>query len=482
MTIADTEHIRENDLKTRTLLASALMIATTSAALAGSATTFPYGQSLPFDNRQPALAVTQVLPLEGFYPSRDGGSAMGDTWGFVYSFAGNYAPGSSQLADGSLLSIQQNQALFSLLGTTYGGNGRTTFALPDLRGRAIIGQGFAPGLTTRYAGNATGETLTTLTVAQLPSHTHALPGGGSTGATGGGQPFSNMMPSLTLHTLIAASGAFPAPAGSSGSIDAAFLGQIATFAGTFTPGGWLEANGALLPISEYDALFSVIGTTYGGDGQTTFALPNLTGRVAVGRNANHPLGTTWGEEATTLTPEQMPQHAHLLTTGGITGSSGGNTLVSNDQPSFAVSYLIAIEGAYPVRDTGAGFDTDVPVLGQMTAFAGSFAPRGWAFADGQLLPIAQYQALFSILGTQYGGDGVRTFALPDLRGRTLIGESVSNMADNLILPGDVVGTDNLYLGTNLPAHAHAVSAVPEPAPAALLAAGLALVMIRRRRT
>lgn len=469
--------IGENILKTRILLAGAVLIATTSAALAEPSMTLPQGQSLPFDNRQPSLVVTQALPLAGFYPSRDGGSAMGDTWGFVYSFAGNYAPGSSRSADGSLLSIQQNQALFSLLGTTWGGDGRSNFALPNLSGRAIIGQGSTPGLTTRHPGDATGQISTTLTVAQLPSHTHALPGGGSTGATGGGQPFSNMMPSLPMHTLIAANGAVPAPAANGGTLDAAFVGQIATFAGTFTPGGWLEADGSLLAISQYDALFSVIGTTYGGDGQNTFALPNLTGRVAVGRTANHPLGSAWGEESTTLTLAQMSQHGHQLTNGGSALSAGGTTPVSNDQPSLAVSYLIATEGVYPGREGGAGFDTDVPVLGQLTAFAGSFAPRGWTFADGQLMSIAQNQALFSILGTQYGGDGVRTFALPDLRGRTLIGADGSSLQ-----VGEVVGEDAFYLGASLPAHVHTVSSVPEPAPAALLAAGLALVMLRRRRT
>jgi microcystin-dependent protein len=83
----------------------------------------------------------------------------------------------------------------------------------------------------------------------------------------------------------------------------------------------------------------------------------------------------------------------------------------NMQPFLAINYVIATEGIFPSRN---GLD---PFIAEIMLFAGNFAPRGWAFCDGQLVSIATNTALFSLLGTTYGGDGQTTFALPDLRGR-----------------------------------------------------------------
>ena len=233
-------------------------------------------------------------------------------------------------------------------------------------------------------------------------------------------------------------------------------------------------------ISDHTALFSIIGTTYGGDGVETFALPDLRGRVSVGSDGNHPLGSSWGSEATTLTSAQMPDHTHPLPDGQGTAGSGGAEPVSNHQPSLAVNVLIATEGYYPGREGGTDFVNDTPTLGQITEFAGNFAPRGWAFANGQLLSISSNSALFSLLGTTYGGDGRTTFALPNLRGRTLIGgENGFGQSDTNV--GDVVGTDQFHLGASLPSHVHSVAVVPEPSTWAMLGAGLAVVVLRRQR-
>lgn len=89
-------------------------------------------------------------------------------------FAGNFAPRGWALCDGQLLAVSQNDALFSLLGTIYGGDGRTTFGLPDLRGRVPIHAGSGPGLSPRRLGAKFGSEEITLTVNQLPAHTHAL--------------------------------------------------------------------------------------------------------------------------------------------------------------------------------------------------------------------------------------------------------------------------------------------------------------------
>lgn len=92
----------------------------------------------------------------------------------IKMFAGNFAPQGTALCQGQLLAISTNTALFSLLGTTYGGNGTTTFALPDLRGRTPIGTGQGPGLSSRILGEAGGLEKITLTTNQMPQHTHAL--------------------------------------------------------------------------------------------------------------------------------------------------------------------------------------------------------------------------------------------------------------------------------------------------------------------
>src|ERR687894_2069634 len=94
--------------------------------------------------------------------------------GQIVLFAGNFAPRGWAFCHGQILSIAQNTALFSILGITYGGNGQTTFALPDLRGRTPVGAGQGPGLTNRILGGSAGAETHTLLVSELPAHTHAL--------------------------------------------------------------------------------------------------------------------------------------------------------------------------------------------------------------------------------------------------------------------------------------------------------------------
>jgi len=156
----------------------------------------------------------------------------------------NFAPRGWAFCSGQILSISQNTALFALIGTTFGGNGQTTFALPDLQGRAALGQGQGPGLSQYVMGEENGVETVTLTTPQIPAHTHSLrvatdpatgidPSGAypaptagavgneygtaqaaplaanAVGPTGGGQPHSNMQPYLTLNYVIALEGIFP---------------------------------------------------------------------------------------------------------------------------------------------------------------------------------------------------------------------------------------------------------------------------------
>ncbi len=303
--------------KTAIVFGAIAAAASASGALAGS------GQ--PFDNLQPSLAVTELMLSNGEFPSRDeSGLAVGDTLGFVYDFAGSSLPGTTLAANGQLLPVAPTP-LFSLLGTTYGGNGRTTYALPDLQGRAIIGAGAAPGLTPRTLGAAVGSPTASLTSAQVPAR----------GALSASAPYNTMQPSLALQTLIAINGVSPGRGGGVGS--SAFVGQIANFAGTFVPSGWAAANGQLLSIADNESLFDVIGTTYGGDGLTNFALPDLRGRVAIGADSANPIGSEKGTESVTVTQSDLP--------------GAGQQPLSDDQPSLAITYLIATNGIFPRPST-----------------------------------------------------------------------------------------------------------------------------------
>lgn len=152
------------------------------------------------------------------------------TIGEVTLFAGNFAPINWAFCDGQLISISQNTALFSVLGTIYGGDGRTTFALPDLRGRFPIHPGQGPGLTRRQVGERGGAEAVVLNQSQLPQHGHGDDvvevrgvgspivtglaqgtdqGDGASNPTGGNQPHDNMPPFLGIHFIIALAGLYP---------------------------------------------------------------------------------------------------------------------------------------------------------------------------------------------------------------------------------------------------------------------------------
>ena len=163
--------------------------------------------------------------------------------GEIRMFAGNFAPRGWAFCDGQLLAVSQNDALFSLLGTIYGGDGRTTFGLPDLRGRVPIHAGTGPGLSPRRLGAKAGSESETVTVNQLPAHSHALQGttnladspnpqgrvparsttvdlyiqeapteslaADSISQLGGSRSHTNLMPFLCIHFIIALFGIYP---------------------------------------------------------------------------------------------------------------------------------------------------------------------------------------------------------------------------------------------------------------------------------
>ena len=137
------------------------------------------------------------------------------------------------------------------------------------------------------------------------------------------------------------------------------LGEVILFAGNFTPIGWAACDGQTMAIQHYSALFSVMGIAYGGDGRTTFQLPKM------------------------------------------------------EAPNPNMRYVLSLTGQYPSRD-GQMQVEGIPMLAEMMLFAGPYVPEGWLECNGQTLNINNYNALFSLLGTTYGGDGQNTFGLPNL--------------------------------------------------------------------
>jgi microcystin-dependent protein len=351
----------------------------------------------PVDNTQPSLALTQAFVTAGVFPPRDA-SAGGAFLDEIFTFAFNFAPpGGTLSANGQLLSIAQNEAVFSLIGTTYGGNGTTNFAIPNLGGATMIGTGQGPGLSPENLGVPDGTPSVTLTLPELP------PDLGGTS-----QSFSNYQPSLPVTYMICVQGTFPSQSGGGGGQD--LIGAVMPFAANFVPTDYLPADGRLLSIAQNQTLFSLLGTTYGGDGITTFALPDLRGRTIIGASTTDPLGTLVGSPTVSLSNSQAP-------------NGFGNTVqpFDNREPSLALNYVISLFGIFPNLNGSNVVDPNTPFLGEVKPFAGNFAPSGWALCNGQLLPISQNTALFSLLGTTYGGNGITTFALPDLRDRTVVG-------------------------------------------------------------
>ena len=162
-----------------------------------------------------------------------------------------------------------------------------------------------------------------------------------------------------------------------------YVGEIRMFAGNFAPAGWMFCEGQLLPISEYETLFQLIGTTYGGDGQSTFALPDLRGRVPVHMGNGFILAETGGAEEITLTVNQIAAHAHPFLATSALGSApspsgnvvaqtrvanvdlyledtptvnmspsavsavGGSQPHTNFQPYLCVDFIISLFGIFP---------------------------------------------------------------------------------------------------------------------------------------
>jgi len=420
------------------------------------------GGGQPITLAQPSLELNYIICTNGYYAS-SGFSAYPPFYGEVRLFAGNFAPAGWMLCHGQSLSITDNVELFSLFGTSYyGGDGTNTFALPDTRSRVVVTVGQGPGLAPIVLGEQIGAMESALSVSAIPVHTHAIPSPNSlTGPAGSGGQRPNRQPYIGMSSVIYHVGNFP---NESQTTYEPFMGEIAFFAGPFSfTGGFNNAprtEGQLLPVAQNTALFSLLRNNFGGNGQTTFGLPDLRGRAAtsIGQGPGltaRSLAELVGVENVTMTVAQMPSHQHTLPTVPpivrLTSFVGSNppqpqTLI---QPSLAVKFLISTNGEVPspfVQATNK-------MIGQIQLYAGTNLPGGWTLCDGQLLSVAAYPALFGVISYFYGGDGVTIFALPDLRGRIPVGAPTGQ-------PGATYGTEQFVMTeAQLPVHTHAVPAM-----------------------
>lgn len=170
------------------------------------------------------------------------------------------------------------------------------------------------------------------------------------------------------------------------------VGQICLVAFGYTPADWVECDGRSLKVSEYEVLYNLIGTNFGGDGSSVFNVPDLR----------------------TATPVK------------------------------GVRYMMSLKGSYPSDSSGAGFD---PVIGQVELFPYNFVPKGWALCNGQVLKVGQYQPLYAVVGTTFGGDGL-TFKLPNLQKALPDSELAYYMATTGLFPWEgAYGNHDGMLGT-----------------------------------
>jgi microcystin-dependent protein len=334
----------------------------------------------------------------------------------IRMFAGNFAPGGWEPCEGQSLAVATHGTLHGAIGTTFGGDGKTSFRLPDLRGRVPIHRS-----AKHPVGEKVGVENVTLSIQQIPSHSHMLQGSNaaaasssptanvpaslpvqvnrtaygtdpppttldpsSIAAAGGGKPHTNVAPYGCISFIIATSGVVP-PGGTADL--GQLVGEIRVFPYGFTPSGWAPCEGQVVPVSQNTGLFAILGTLYGGDGKSTFGLPDLRGAAPLGAGAgtglsDYSIGDTGGVAGVALTTAQMPAHAHALSASeqaSVERQPGGQMLAAgvgvafyddkaapvtnlasealktagasiehnNRQPFMALRYCIAMQGTFP---------------------------------------------------------------------------------------------------------------------------------------
>jgi microcystin-dependent protein len=342
---------------------------------------------MTISNYQDSFVVRQTVVNNSSIPSASSASAHGFT-GQVRTFlVGESGIWTPMDADGRTLKIADNQDLFRVLGTTYGGNGATVFKAPDLGGRVIIGAKPTDLGATSGVGNLTLEQK------NLP----AAWGGSSV-------PIDNKQPSMGLLPLIRTSGGDDA--------NGDFVGAITFSATNTSPINYLVADGRTVSKFEYRELFDLIGYRYGGAGDK-FALPNLIGKTVIGAgrwyeddDVDFALGRVSGASASILTEDANPLNPRMITQS-----------IDNNQESIALYYLINVSGNYPQGNFPA---LQSSPLGEVMIFAGpqSKIPAGWMIANAGILD----EDTAPLLAELYGGtmNYPRGLTLPDFTGKVLV--------------------------------------------------------------
>jgi microcystin-dependent protein len=294
--------------------------------------------------------------------------------GEIRPFAGSLVPAGWLRCDGSLVSSTEQAALFAVIGTTFGGDG-TSFCLPDLRGRAVVGTGQGTGLSNYTMAQTGGQETVVLREAELPGHQHNLLGTmkastaaattrqpfdttpargedmylkpaevpadtfaantiqGQTDVVGEGKAHDNMQPSLAVSYIIASQGIKPQDykADPYPQLDATlpYITQIQLVAFDFIPDMFVRCEGQVLLKASYPPAFALLGARYGGDGTTTFGIPDLRSRVPYGQRAEVGQGTKTGTETVSVSLAQLPKHSH-----NFTGTVQAGYLSVSDSPGF----------------------------------------------------------------------------------------------------------------------------------------------------
>ncbi|HXI70028.1 MAG TPA: tail fiber protein [Verrucomicrobiae bacterium] len=408
---------------------------------------------------KPATTMTWMICISGIFPTSGENTGTMDSpyiseirlFSGVSSYEASFNTSTWVPCNGQPLSIAQHSALFFLLNTTYGGNGTTTFNLPDLRGRVPIGAGSGPGLTPRTIGQTGGGDSVVLASNNLPAHIHGIPGT-NTFSAGGGAAVGTMPAFIVLQPWI-----------DDNNADNYEIGTIRWMAQSNSIPG-LICDGRSLATSANNQLFTAIGYTFGGSGGS-FNIPDLRGRLAIGAGTGpgltaRTLGQSGGVETYTLLASDIPAHTHTYP-GGTTGSTGGIVASHNVMaPYLVLTPGVAVEGSY-------GPSTGFPTTAEVRFFADSSTAMAldlsadWRVCDGSVSLTStgggdgSLDTYSTTVGATWGGDGNNSVGLPDLRGRAVAqtGSGTGLATRNI---GDLFGAETFpaLVTANLPAHTH----------------------------
>jgi microcystin-dependent protein len=244
--------------------------------------------------------------------------------GEIKMCAFNFAPRGYALCDGRELAIERHRPLFELIGTIYGGDGVRTFCVPDLRGRAPMHMSKEPGRSMAL-GERKGEETVTLKQEEAEA--------ASQGQLAAPVTHDNMQPFIALNFIIALY--------DDSSWDEPLMGEVRMFAGEAPPYGWYACDGRHLRQQAHLALFTLLGTAYGGNGHSAFRLPNVTGRVPIGAGAG--VGLSPRELGAADGTEQMTPAAKSTSFTAVSQPH------SNMGPYLVCTFIIAHTGLYPFK-------------------------------------------------------------------------------------------------------------------------------------